>query len=102
MQFRPSAGLGLAWFIPPCQMKTELSRIHSGAWLSQSGRVALANSFRFRTLGLDSQLLPGSCCDVVRLEAEFLLQLLERRRGPEGGHADDASRRADVTLPSEG
>src|SRR4029077_2930057 len=37
----------------------------------------------------------------VRLEAKFLLQFLERSRGPEGLHPDHAARRADESLPPE-
>src|SRR5215472_15872123 len=40
--------------------------------------------------------------DAVRLESEFPLQFLERRRRPEGLHADDLARGADVALPPEG
>src|SRR5205807_4081840 len=40
--------------------------------------------------------------DLVRFEPELPLQLLERRRRPKRVHADDAPRRADVSLPSKG
>ena len=40
--------------------------------------------------------------DAFRLEAELLLQLLERRRGAERVHADDAARRARRSAPSRG
>ena len=38
---------------------------------------------------------------LVRLEAELLLQGLQRRRGTERAHADDATGRAHVSLPPE-
>src|SRR5262249_15071234 len=38
----------------------------------------------------------------VWLEAELSLEFLERCRGPEGLHATDTARRANVTLPSQG
>src|SRR5579862_7314540 len=37
----------------------------------------------------------------VRLEAEFPLEFLERRRGSEGRHSYYAARRANVALPSK-
>jgi hypothetical protein len=40
--------------------------------------------------------------DLVRLEPELPLQLLKGRRRPKRVHADDAPRRADVSLPSKG
>ena len=39
--------------------------------------------------------------EAVRLEAEFPLELLKRRRGPKGRHSNYATRQADVSLPSE-
>jgi len=46
-----------------------------------------------------AEQLPGDGDHAVRLEAELLLQLLERSRGAERRHADNAPRRADVALP---
>src|SRR5258707_13762361 len=39
--------------------------------------------------------------EAVRLEAEFPLEFLKRRRGPKGRHSNYATRQADVSLPSE-
>src|SRR5437762_7774520 len=48
------------------------------------------------------QLFLGGGDQFVRLEAELFLELLERRRGSEGLHADDPPRLTDVALPSQG
>src|SRR5215216_5780305 len=39
--------------------------------------------------------------NLVRLEAELALQLLERRGGAEGLHADDPALVADIALPAQ-
>src|SRR5580658_2996627 len=37
----------------------------------------------------------------LRLEPEFPLEFLQRRRGPKRGHSDHAALRTDISLPSE-
>src|SRR5262245_31656467 len=39
--------------------------------------------------------------NALRFKAEFALQLLQRRGGAEGLHADDSSVGADISLPSQ-
>ena len=43
----------------------------------------------------------GARDDPLRLESELALQLLERRGGAEGLHADDAAVRPDIALPAQ-
>src|SRR5881394_2630457 len=43
----------------------------------------------------------GRLGDLVRAEAELVLQILERGRAAEGVHADPLSGRADVAIPAE-
>jgi hypothetical protein len=43
----------------------------------------------------------GNRNNLVRFEAEFLLQFLKGRRSAESMHPNDSSPRANVTLPSE-
>src|SRR5262245_6335803 len=61
-------------------------------WWSRRGlrRAARARDLRARRLD-----------DALGREAELLLQLLQRRRGAEGVHADALAVRADVAAPSE-
>ena len=54
-----------------------------------------------RSPGGPGHLLPGRGDDVLRREAELLLQLLQRRRRAEGLHADPCPVAADVALPAE-
>src|SRR5262249_38712893 len=48
-----------------------------------------------------AEQLPHRLGDALRLEAVFSQELLERRRGAECLHADDAARLAYITLPAE-
>src|SRR5215469_10074793 len=50
---------------------------------------------------LTGQLVPGCLDDMGGLEAELRLDLLDRRRGAEGFHADDGSVGAGVPAPAE-
>src|SRR5438093_1024878 len=50
---------------------------------------------------LPAQELLGRRDDAFGLEPELLLQRLQGRGGPEGVHADDTARAADVSLPAE-
>src|SRR3712207_155326 len=54
-----------------------------------------------RLLGLAEQFLRLSRHGLVG-EAELLLRLLERRRGPEGPHADGPPAQPDVRPPAHG
>src|SRR5712691_5964261 len=60
-------------------------------------------SLRSRSLPFrPGELLLGGGVHVLDQEAELLLQLLQRRGGAEGRHADRLSAQANVPLPAEG
>src|SRR4029077_4689385 len=67
--------------------------------------AALRRSVSIPALVTRGSLPPEQFLDfrhhAVGLEAELSLQLLERRRGAERLHADDASAAADVAVPAE-
>src|SRR5262245_45052264 len=48
-----------------------------------------------------AQKFPGRGYDALGFEAILALELLERRRGTERVHADDASAPADIAFPAE-
>ena len=55
----------------------------------------------FFELALSFELLAGGVGHLVGGEAELGLQIVERRRGPEGVHADDRAVGADVAVPPQ-
>src|SRR5438874_4013030 len=50
---------------------------------------------------MQGEQLLRDCDYALRLEAKLLLQFLQRRRSPEGMHANDAALPADIAFPAE-
>src|SRR5260370_27550297 len=77
----------------------------TGALSSRAGLAALARLACLPAIVILSSLAPEQLGrgrhDAFGLEAELALQLLERRRGAEGLHADDAALGPDIAIPSE-
>src|SRR5882757_6772699 len=72
------------------------------AWtfVDGSGVFTMA-SVSFLPISLAPEHFQSGRDNLVGLEAELALQLLERRGGAEGFHADDPAVVADIALPSQ-
>jgi hypothetical protein len=54
-----------------------------------------------QAVSVTAEQLHRDADDALRLETEFALQFLERCRGAEGLHADDAAGGADIAVPAQ-
>src|SRR5262249_44878342 len=87
--------------VPPRRFQFVLACLTSRASSSPRSLTSLRPLGRAQAASGASKYLHSSRHDPFGLESELAIQLLERRRGTEGSHADDAAGGTDITVPAQ-